>query len=251
MSFFSIQCRHETVRFESSATGNARILHWSDLHLWGLPWEQKRMVHWREKVIEFAPDAIVITGDIADTRCGFRSWLHWSRDLSEICPIYWIRGNHDRILEAKEIQQIIQNRRIYAVDEIDHALHLSNGIEIPIISWERWLRFPTRNAITLIHNPRPILESQLILPVLILAGHLHGGQWVLWRDEKGAGWPPALFYPWCGDRWKLSQGHLIVSRGMGDTFPLRLRCPKEMVIIDIFFEANGGGQAKISTYPPM
>jgi uncharacterized protein len=236
MSLYSIMCRHESVRFQSSARANARILHWSDLHLWGLPWEKKRMTHWHEKMIEFAPDAIVITGDIADTRCGFRSWLHWCRDLSEICPIYWIRGNHDPILEADEIQKLIQNCRIYSVDENDYALHLGDGNEIPIMSWARWLQSPQKNAIVLIHNPRPIRPSQVILPVLILAGHLHGGQWVLWRDEKGAGWPPSLFYPWCADRWNLPQGHLIVSRGMGDSFPLRFRCPMEMVIIDIYFE---------------
>lgn len=239
MSLFSIECRVETVRFASSESGRARIMHWSDLHLWGLPWEQKRLAQWRDKVIEYAPDAIVITGDIADTKAGFRSWLHWCRDLSEICPIYWIRGNHDRIVEANEIQQIIGNSRVYAVDENDFVLHLSDEITIPITSWERWLRLPRRNAIALIHNPRPVQEMQFILPVLVLAGHLHGGQWVLWRDEQGAGWPPSMFYPWCGDRWNLSQGCMIVSRGMGDTFPVRIRCPMEMVIIDIYFEDHG------------
>jgi predicted MPP superfamily phosphohydrolase len=95
------------------------------------------------------------------------------------------------------------------------------------------VKAPVRNAIVLIHNPRPIIEALVVMPVLILAGHLHGGQWVLWKDAKGAGWPPAMFYPWCGDRWALQEGHLIVSRGLGDTFPMRIRCPREMVIIDI------------------
>lgn len=239
MSFSAIECRHEAVRFESSVTGSARLLHWSDLHLWGLPWEKKRMAHWQAKVIELAPNGIVITGDVADTLRGFRSWLHWCCEVSEICPIYWIRGNHDRILDEREMRQIIQQHRIFAVDENDFTWHLKNGISIPITTWDRWSQNPIRNAIALIHNPRPIEKSKVVLPVLILAGHLHGGQWVLWRDKNGVGWPPALFYPWCGDRWDLQQGQLIVSRGMGDTLPLRIRCAREMVVIDIRFENKG------------
>lgn len=236
MSLSSFECRHETVNFESSVTGKARILHLSDLHLWGFPWETRRMERWHEKIIELAPDAVMITGDLADTRYGVQSFFHWLRHVSQICPIYWIRGNHDCIPENGETLEFLKIGRIYDIDQNDSVLPITNGLELTITTWERWVEAPVSNAIVLIHNPRSIVESKVVKPVLILAGHLHGGQWVLWKDAKGAGWPPALFYPWCGDRWALQQGHLIVSRGLGDTIPIRIRCPREMVVIDICVE---------------
>lgn len=47
---------------------------------------------------------------------------------------------------------------------------------------------------------------------LVLAGHLHGGQLV---------------------RFELGPTTLIVSRGAGDSLPLRWRCPREVVLCEI------------------
>lgn len=93
---------------------------------------------------------------------------------------------------------------------------------------------PGRQALFLTHNPDLAFTLPPDRVALALAGHTHGGQVVL---------------PWLGavhtqgTRLPRRQpaGHiqppgappLIVSRGMGESTPLRFRCPPEIVLIDL------------------
>lgn len=71
---------------------------------------------------------------------------------------------------------------------------------------------------------------------MLLAGHLHGGQIVLWRDRRGRPQPAGARHDRLEDSSAIHGVPLLVSRGMGDTLPLRIRAPRVIVIIDFFAE---------------
>ncbi|MCA9321196.1 MAG: hypothetical protein KDB53_10705, partial [Planctomycetes bacterium] len=75
---------------------------------------------------------------------------------------------------------------------------------------------------------------------LVLAGHLHGGQIVLSR-RRGRDYPAAWFYRWNGPTFQRAGTTMLVSRGGADTFPLRFRCPREVLLCAI------GVPSRIST----
>ncbi len=93
-------------------------------------------------------------------------------------------------------------------------------------------------VILLTHNPDLAYDPQAERVALAVAGHTHGGQVVLpWlgalhtqgtvlsREQ-----PAGYFDDLPGD------GQMVVSRGMGESTPLRFRCLPEIVIIDLLPE---------------
>lgn len=81
------------------------------------------------------------------------------------------------------------------------------------------------------HNPEKINDKELANIQVILAGHLHGGQFIFFKTKKKENFPGCLLYKHCSDRKQIHNTTIIVSKGLGDTFPFRLNCPKEMVKI--------------------
>lgn len=89
-------------------------------------------------------------------------------------------------------------------------------------------------ALFVTHNPDPAFDLPPGRAALTLAGHTHGGQVVLpWLGAihtQGTQLPrrqPA------GLIQRPGHAPLIVSRGMGESTPLRFRCPPEIVLIDL------------------
>ena len=67
---------------------------------------------------------------------------------------------------------------------------------------------------------------------LTLAGHLHGGQVVLF-ERKGRLYPGACFSRWNGLRFEDEGATMWVSRGVADTLPLRWNCPREVLLCEL------------------
>ncbi|HEY9250160.1 MAG TPA: hypothetical protein VIO38_13555 [Rariglobus sp.] len=91
-------------------------------------------------------------------------------------------------------------------------------------------------TVVLLHDPSFIEPDKLrdAARCLLLAGHLHGGQINLWKDRHGRPQPAAACYRWLAGRSQIHSATLIVSRGLGDTLPIRFRAPKEIVLLDFF-----------------
>jgi predicted MPP superfamily phosphohydrolase len=66
----------------------------------------------------------------------------------------------------------------------------------------------------------------------VFAGHLHGGQCVLAMHRERL-YPAAWFYRWHGLRFAEGRAVLLVSRGAGDTLPIRFNCPREVILCTI------------------
>jgi predicted MPP superfamily phosphohydrolase len=67
---------------------------------------------------------------------------------------------------------------------------------------------------------------------LVFAGHLHGSQAVLWSNARGL-YPGRLMYKW--NRLSASFGncHYLISKGLGDTLPIRYNCRKDFLFVEL------------------
>jgi hypothetical protein len=86
-------------------------------------------------------------------------------------------------------------------------------------------RQPDAFPILLAHHPHAFDAAVKADLPLTLAGHTHGGQWMLDR-QHGLG--PALFRYWSG-LYTRGRSQMIVSNGVGNVLPLRINAPAEIV----------------------
>lgn len=235
--------RHELVgaaaSVGASVTDRLRIAHLSDIHLWWgdgpLREIEPLLAHWR-------PDVLALTGDYADTPLGQRAALRWIERLGATYPLCWIAGNHDGWWGGSFLKKLTALPCTHAIDRADAWIAARNGRRYRFTAWERFRRADSVSGscdreptVVLLHDPAqadaPALKKHPC--ALLLAGHLHGGQLVLWRDRQHRPQPASLFYKWVPERTEVGGVPMIVSRGWGDTLPLRWRAPRELVIVDL------------------
>lgn len=234
----SFEVRHEVVG-RARAGRPWRIAHLSDIHLWF----DSRKLHNIERVLDhWQPEFIALTGDYADTPWGRRAIGRWVRALSERWKLGWIAGNHDRWLGGRMVRDLAAIPQVRCIDEGDFLVQGVNGHVHRVTTWKRRPELAAARPITtaadrlivLCHDPAEFDPRAATGVNLVLAGHLHGGQFVMGRDPDGRSLPAGWIYRWCLDRWNWRDGALIVSRGLGDTLPLRYHCPREIVIADLW-----------------
>ena len=240
----SLAVRHERIGPEG-APRLGRILHVSDLHLWR---SNRVLREIDEAMARWQPDIAALTGDYADTPWGQEVALTWVGELARKLPVCWIAGNHDRWWGEAFLRRLGAIEGAHAIDRADTWLRGSEGSGIRFTTWSR-RRCPGDPAptVVLMHDPSIIGDGQ---PddgeYVILAGHLHGGQVTLWHDRHGRPQPAGMFYRRLDGRVALGPSDLIVSRGVGDTLPIRFRVPREIVIVDLLARKT---RAKIEPAP--
>ena len=198
-------------------------------------------------VNELKADLVLLTGDlINDALDDLDTGLQLARQMESRFGLVTIEGNHDLIENPAEFE-----RRVRA-SGIPFLLDQSTTIEVhgvPIqllgLSWTRvhgegrdaaigasvrkllLQRDPNAFPILLAHHPHAFDAAAEAGMPLTLSGHTHGGQLML-NEQLGFG--PALFRYWSG-LYERGPSKLIVSNGVGNWFPLRLRAPAEIVHI--------------------
>lgn len=212
-----------------------RLMHLSDFHL---KWMGRRIPRIEAAIAEEKPDLVVMTGDYWDTPRGGRLFAAFLERVAAVVPVCWILGNHDRWFGSGLIDKLVQIPAAHCVDNQSAEFMSTRGFRYQLVSWKDHQQSRSSSAegerrIVLLHNPREITEEHLHSCDMVLAGHLHGGQFILGRSATGDFFPGCLLYRWCGDRYEVQGSTIIVSRGLGDTLPLRFRCPHEVVVIDI------------------
>ena len=65
---------------------------------------------------------------------------------------------------------------------------------------------------------------------LIVSGHLHGCREVFWQRQNSL-YPGRWFYRWNILEKRVGQCCFVVSRGIGDTLPVRYNCPREVILV--------------------
>jgi predicted MPP superfamily phosphohydrolase len=195
-------------------------------------------------VNEFRADLILLTGDlINDALADLDHGLELARSMEGRSGIYLIEGNHDLIENGAEFERRVKQSGIpFLLDESAIVTIRGAPVQLFGLSWTRTRenrdaaiaasvrrlisqRHPESFPILLAHHPHAFdAAAEASLP-LTLSGHTHGGQLML---NEQCGFGPALFRYWSG-LYSRGASRLIVSNGVGNWFPLRVRAPAELV----------------------
>lgn len=209
------------------------LLHISDIHLWYSTSILKALI---TIITTHAPEIIILTGDYFDIPRGAHNFRKFLLEVSQDHRVVFIRGNHDTIYGDKISNLMTGIPNCTCVEDAVFRHQSGKGHFYNITSWKNKHSLPEQENevnIVLVHNPEKIRENELSNIDLIFAGHLHGGQFIFFKAKDRSHFPANLLYKHCTDRKQLGNTTLIVSRGLGDTFPLRFNCPKEVVQITI------------------
>lgn len=226
-----IQLRQEILDFHNGREA-LTVLHFSDIHIW---FSTDMLEKLKAIILENDPELLLFTGDYFDTPKGAYLFRAFLCEVAPAYPIVLIRGNHDFLYGPRIADLLLGIPNCYCVESDVYTFTSRKGFSYKITSWNNRRRLKNRTAeknIVLIHNPEKLKENEMEGIDLILAGHLHGGQFVLFKTAK-AHFPGSLFYRYCIDRKPLKDTTVIISKGLGDTFPFRLNCPKEVIRIRI------------------
>jgi uncharacterized protein len=209
-----------------------RLLYATDLHCRGES-SRRAPLQLVRAARENLPDLIVLGGDLADARNGLPLLAETVRQLRESAPVWAIAGNHDQAVGLPAVKAVVESAGGNWLGESSVLLrwprrepfYLDGAIP------ENDLR--CRSRILCAHNPKIFPAAAARGYPLVLAGHLHGGQFVF-AERRGRLFPGAWFYRWNGTLFELGESTMLVSRGVSDTLPLRWNCPREILLCEIY-----------------
>lgn len=224
--------RRENINFFDGKE-NLSIIHISDIHLWYSTTVLTKL----EAIIDaHSPDLVLLTGDYYDLPKGAWHFREFLTRISRRQTIAFIKGNHDDLYGSKIAGLLLNIPNCFSLERSVYKYRSKRGYDYNITSWANRHALPAgtqEKNIVLIHNPEKIKTGQLANIQLILAGHLHGGQFIFFKTKNHSNFPGCILYKHCADRKQIMNTTLIVSKGLGDTFPFRWNCPKEVVLITI------------------
>jgi len=209
------------------------ILHISDVHVW---FSKSILDKLKAIIIQCNPDLLIFTGDYFDVPAGAHLFRAFLQDISVSYTVVFIRGNHDFVYGPRIANLLLGIPNCYCAEKDVYTFVSPKGYYYNITSWEQrhqLKQYAGGRNIVLIHNPERLNEKEIEGIDLILAGHLHGGQFIFFKTGNNAHFPGSLVYRYCTDRKQLKDTTMIISRGLGDTLPFRLNCPREVVSIRI------------------
>lgn len=222
-----------------------RILQVSDLHNDTFGPDNQRLL---DAVREANPDIVVITGDLVDSYDPQPEIaIRFVRRVAQIAQVYFIPGNHEARLERyPELRQalwecgavVLENETV-TLSRKDDTIALS-GIMDPFFygkETETVLRHQSREnrySVLLTHRPEQFEVYAEHGFDLVLAGHVHGGQFRLpligGLFAPDQGWFPK----YDGGLYTENGCTMVVSRGLGNSsFPFRLNNRPELILVEL------------------
>lgn len=215
-----------------------RIAHVSDLH---------NSVLWEKALAKLklaAPDIICITGDLVDSnRTDVDVALAFAAEAVKIAPCYYVPGNHEGRLQAAVYTQLLDGLNVLGVTVLeDEEVFLTRSDDTISLVGRAWCQ-PNRvgglsdfggYCLLLSHHPEYFVDYVAAGYDLVLAGHIHGGQFRI--PFLGGLYAPnqGLFPEYDGGLYASGDTTMYISRGIGNSvFPVRLNNRPEVVLITL------------------
>jgi predicted MPP superfamily phosphohydrolase len=172
------------------------------------------------------PDITLLGGDLVDWRTGLDPLQRLVEAMRSLAPVAAVGGNHDRWSGLEQVRDAVRGGGGHWLEDAP----LQWAADAAVYGAPEQALLPARCHILCAHVPqRPGAHRGF---QLVLSGHLHGGQIVLF-ERGGRLYPGALAYRWNGLRFHADGVTLLVSRGVRDTVPLRWNCPREVILVHL------------------
>jgi predicted MPP superfamily phosphohydrolase len=213
---------------DSECTEDFKVLYLSDLHL--NRFSKAITTAICEAIGRLDPCIIFLGGDYLDSKAGV-PYLEMLLGSLENRNVFAIAGNHDHYFGIKRIRTLMEVGNVIWIEGKSHNVTLKNNvvrIDGNTISNEP---HDADFSILLLHKPLNIKKFYSNYN-LAFAGHLHGGQLVLWRHGHRL-YPGSFFYKENILEAELSGCKYFISKGLGDTLPLRYNCKKDLIYTEV------------------
>jgi predicted MPP superfamily phosphohydrolase len=199
----------------------------SDIHLRG-----GRSSHLATQVVDAVrgcdASVVLLGGDLVDSASELGSLRTLVKQLARFAPVLAVGGNHDnRVGTGRVRDAVMGGGGAWIHGGSAEVRHHSRMISVfgPDFAAQ-----PTGDVRVLCaHDPRIWKTSRCLDYDLVLAGHLHGCQFVAFKFRDRL-FPGAVFYPYNYLSHQCGPTRLVVSRGVSDLVPIRWRCPREVVL---------------------
>ncbi|MFO0796017.1 MAG: metallophosphoesterase [Gemmataceae bacterium] len=193
-----------------------------------------------EETSRLDADLILLPGDLIDSALAdLGAALDAVSNMQSRHGAYLCLGNHDLIQDGVEFVRRTRARVPLLVGESRTVTVRGVPVQLLGLPWDRDERRSAEAVrqlagtvaagafpILLAHHPHAFdAAAEAGLP-LTVSGHTHGGQ--LMAGES-VGFGPVMFRYWSGLYRKPGGNALVVSNGVGNWFPLRVRAPAEVV----------------------
>ena len=207
-----------------------------------------------------APDIIVITGDMIDSRqTDVDIALHLAGELVQIAPCYYVSGNHEaRVSEYSTLKKGLIERGVTVLENEKVEITLS-GVSITIagvVDPDFWMEYALDDAAimtgkldelicedtyTILLSHRPELFELYIESKadLVFSGHAHGGQFRIPFVGGLIAPNQGLFPKYDAGIYKEGNTTMVVSRGIGNSIvPFRINNRPEIVLVELASQAD-------------
>jgi uncharacterized protein len=220
----------------SEKFSGTRILYLSDFHF--NRFGGRSAAHIAREVREINPDIILLGGDYADSKKGLYHFARMVESIAHCKHMLAIPGNHDRFSKW-HVRRIIEGANGVWLDKASVVVKTANlniridGGRAANRSTNPTVKRSGAADLSILCLHKPIDVSTIAHDYdLIFAGHLHGSQVVLWSTGHGL-YPGRLLYKW--NRLSASFGncHYLISKGLGDTLPIRYNCRKDFLCVTL------------------
>jgi predicted MPP superfamily phosphohydrolase len=171
---------------------------------------------------------VLLGGDLVDQASELVHLRSLIAQLVPFGPVIAVGGNHDCHVGAERVRDAVAHAGgIWIHDASADITHISRTISV---YGPEFTAQPTGDVrVLLAHNPRIWKTARGRGYTLVLAGHLHGCQFVAFKFRDRL-FPGAVFYPYNYLSHQCGGTRLVVSRGVSDLVPVRWQCPREVVL---------------------
>lgn len=215
------------------------VVQLSDLHNASFGADNTRLI---DNIKKCNPDIIIITGDLVDgvTHTNIPKAINLVKQLTNICDVYYITGNHEYYLNDDKRKELIDALTDEGVTVLsDSCIQLADGFNLIGLDDNNLnsdILGTMTNADTfdlvLAHEPQRIKKYAGNGADLVLSGHAHGGQFRL--PFIGAVYAPdqGLNPEYTEGLINYNDTDMIISRGLGNSvFPFRIFNDPEIVCV--------------------